>query len=293
LPANVSLVPNSANAQINGVDVTGFVVTPTVLSGGEVAWGQKNGDFTLDIPAGQTLVLTYQVTVEAVTGVNINNSVFVDWTSLDSGSLAERTGAGCPTTDTLNDYCYGPATVSVATLDNTFIAKSAVGDSYAETPPSATDPIVRVGDTVTYDLTLSLQEYTTRNVVVEDDLPAGLALESFTIIGGANFSYTLGTQPAAGDTGTLRWEFGDITRRRSGRLSQPVDGDGDDRCPSAANEGDQQSGSGHRARRHRNGGRPVPGQPFHRCHDLPAIVLQRRSGAGIRRGDHRPTGLGA
>ena len=215
LPANVSLVPNSANAQINGVDVTGFVVTPTVLSGGEVAWGQKNGDFTLDIPAGQTLVLTYQVTVEAVTGVNINNSVFVDWTSLDSGSLAERTGAGCPTTDTLNDYCYGPATVSVATLDNTFIAKSAVGDSYAETPPSTTDPIVRVGDTVTYDLTLSLQEYTTRNVVVEDDLPAGLALESFTIIGGANFSYTLGTQPAAGDTGTLRWEFGDITNQPS------------------------------------------------------------------------------
>ncbi|MCJ7814617.1 MAG: isopeptide-forming domain-containing fimbrial protein, partial [Xanthomonadales bacterium] len=215
LPVNVSLVPDSATAQINGVAVTGFVVTPTTLSGGALAWGQQNGDFTLDIPAGQTLVLTYQVTVEAVTGADINNSVYVDWTSLDGGSLAERTGAGCPTTDTLNDYCYGPATVSVTTLDNTSIAKSAVGDSYAETPASATDPIVRVGDTVTYDLTLNLQEYTTRNVVVEDDLPVGLALESFTVTGGANFSYTLAAQPAVGDTGTLRWEFGDITNTPS------------------------------------------------------------------------------
>src|SRR5574341_105100 len=215
LPGNVSLVPNSATAQINGVAVTSFVVTPTTLPGGALAWGQRNGDLTLDIPAGQTLVLTYQVTVAAVTGLNINNSAFVDWTSLDGGSLAERTGTGCPTTTAPNDYCYGPATVSVATLDNTSIAKSAVGDSYAETPPSTTDPIVRVGDTVTYDLTLNLQEYTTSNVVVEDDLPAGMALGSFTITGGVNFSYTLAAQPAAGDTGTLRWEFGDITNQPS------------------------------------------------------------------------------
>jgi uncharacterized repeat protein (TIGR01451 family)/fimbrial isopeptide formation D2 family protein len=222
LPANVSLVPDSATAQINGVAVTGFVMTPSTLPGGELAWGQQNGDFTLDIPVGQTLVLIYQVTVEAVTGADITNSVYVDWTSLDGGSLAERTGIGCPTTDTLNDYCYGPATVSVTTLDNTSIAKSAVGDSYPETPPSTTDPIIRVGDTVTYDLTLNLQEYATRNVVVEDDLPVGMALESFTIIGGANFSYTLVAQPAAGATGTLRWEFGDITNQPSND-GTPVD----------------------------------------------------------------------
>jgi uncharacterized repeat protein (TIGR01451 family) len=97
-----------------------------------------------------------------------------------------------------------------------------VGDSYPETPPSTTDPIIRVGDTVTYDLTLNLQEYTTRNVVVEDDLPVGMALESFTIIGGANFSYTLVAQPAAGATGTLHWEFGDITNQPSND-GTPVD----------------------------------------------------------------------
>jgi uncharacterized repeat protein (TIGR01451 family)/fimbrial isopeptide formation D2 family protein len=215
LPANVSLVPNSATAQINGIDVTGFVVTPAILSGSTLAWGQQNGDSTLDIPAGQTLVLTYQVTVELFTGTDIINSVYVDWTSLNGGSLVERTGAGCPTTNALNNYCFGPATVSVATLDNTSIDKSAMWDSYAETPPSTTDPVVRVGDTVTYELMLNLQEYTTRNVVAEDALPKGMALESFTITGSANISYTLVAQPAAGDAGPLRWEFGDITNQPS------------------------------------------------------------------------------
>jgi uncharacterized repeat protein (TIGR01451 family)/fimbrial isopeptide formation D2 family protein len=222
LPTNILFISNSAAAEINSVPVAGFIATPTTLPGGALAWGQQNGDFSLDIPVGQTLVLTYQVEVAAVIGLNINNSVFVDWTSLDGGSAAERNGAGCPAILLPNDYCYGPATVSVATQDNTSIAKSAVSDSYAETPPSTTDPILRVGDTVTYDLTLSLQEFTTENVVVEDDLPAGMALESFTIAGGPTFSYSLGSQPSAGATGTLRWEFGNITNLPSND-GTPVD----------------------------------------------------------------------
>ena len=147
---------------------------------------------------------------------SIENSAYVDWTSLDGG--AARASAPAPaarrrppptTTATVRP------SATVSTLDNTSIAKAVVEDSYAETPASTTDPVVRVGDTVTYDLTLNLQEYTTRNVVVEDTLPAGMALESFTINGGANFSYTLAAQPAAGATGTLRWEFGDITNQPS------------------------------------------------------------------------------
>jgi uncharacterized repeat protein (TIGR01451 family) len=211
LPANVALVPDSASASINGVAVPGFIVNPTPLPGGVLVWGRENSDFSLDIPASQSLLLTYQVTVVSVTGADIINSAYVDWTSLGGESAAERTGAGCPATDTLNDYCYGPATVPVSTVDNTFISKAVVSDSYAETPASAAEPIVRVGDTVTFELTLQLQEYTTRNVVVEDVLPVGMALESVTIIAGPNFSYTLAAQPAAGATGTLRWEFGDIT----------------------------------------------------------------------------------
>ena len=59
LPANVSL-PNSATAQINGVPVSGFITTPIVLASGAVDWGSQNGDTSLDIPAGGTLVLTYR-----------------------------------------------------------------------------------------------------------------------------------------------------------------------------------------------------------------------------------------
>jgi len=222
LPTNVSLVSGAATARINGVDVPGFVADPTLLPSGALAWGRQNGDETLDVPVGQSLVLTYQVTVESVTGSDISNTVYVDWSSLDGASAAERTGAGCPSFTSPDDYCYGPAAVSIGMVDNTSIAKSVVDDSYAEMPASTTDPVLRVGDTVTYELTLSLQEYTTRNVVVEDALPAGLALESFAINGGASFSYTLAAQPGPGDTGTLRWAFGDITNTPSGN-GTPID----------------------------------------------------------------------
>ncbi len=211
LPASVALLPDSATAQISGVAVAGFVVNPGTLPDGARVWGQQNGDDSLDIPAGQALLLTYQVTVVAVTGEEIINRVYVDWTSLPEGADGERTGAGCPVTDSLNNYCHGPLTVPVSTVDNTAISKVVVDDSYPEIPTSTIDAIVRVGDSVTYELMLSLQEYTTQNVVVEDALPAGMALESVIINAPPDFTYTLAAQPAAGATGTLRWEFGDIT----------------------------------------------------------------------------------
>ena len=232
LPASVAPVAGSATATINGVAVSGFVATPATPSGTTLVWGRGNGDGSLDVPAGQPLVLTYRVTVvDASSAGSFTNSAYVDWTSLDEdypidisnpAPGRERTGAGCPATALPNDYCAGPASVTVTTADNTSIAKSVNSDSYAETPASTTDPIVRVGDTVTYDLTLSLQEYTTGNVVVEDALPAGMALQSFTIIGSPYFSYTLGVQPAAGATGTVRWEFGDIINTPSNN-NTPID----------------------------------------------------------------------
>ncbi|MDT8420790.1 MAG: hypothetical protein RQ754_10185 [Desulfuromonadales bacterium] len=210
LPATVTLLTGSATAKINGVDVPGFIADPTVLPGGGLAWGQLNGDASLDIPAGQSLVLSYRVSVESVTGAFISNSVYVDWTSLNGSVAAERAGGGCPNMTAPDDYCAGPAVVSIETVDNTSISKAVIADSFTELPPSASLPVLRVGDTVTYELTLNLQEYTTRSVVVEDLLPDGLTLQGFTISAGPDFNYLVGAQPAAGATGTLRWEFGDI-----------------------------------------------------------------------------------
>ncbi len=232
LPASVALVANSATASIAGAPVSGFVVDPSIPAGTTLVWGRENGDGTLDIPAGQALVLTYQVTVVDATSVSsFTNSAYVDWTSVDEdfpiepvtnpAPGRERTGAGCGTSGIIlpNDYCTGPASVTVLTEDNTSLSKSVFADSYAESPPSTGNPVVRVGDTVTYDLTLNLQEYTTRNVVVEDTLPTGLALQSSTLIGGLNLTYTPGLQPLAGDTGTLRWELGDIVNTPDGDSS--------------------------------------------------------------------------
>ncbi len=219
LPVNVSLVPGSATAKINGVPVAGFVVNPTTLPGGALAWGRQNGDGTLDIPAGQSLVLTYRVTVVSVNGLPFNNSVYVDWTSLNSTSTAERTGAGCPTITSPNDYCYGPASATVPTVDLTTIVKSVISDSWGSGLSTSTDSILRVGDTVVYRLALTLREGQLQNVVVTDTLPAGLAFDSVVNINGdtstpfsatAPFTFTAFTAPAVSGS-TVTWSLGDIT----------------------------------------------------------------------------------
>jgi hypothetical protein len=177
LPANISLVPGSATARINGVPVAGFVVNPTTLPGGALAWGRQNGDETFDIPAGQSLVLTYRVTVVSVNGLPINNSVYGDWTSLQDAQSGERTGASCPTLP--NNYCYGPVSTSIATVDTTTIAKSVVSDSWNTGLSTGTDSILRVGDTVVYRLALTLREGQLQNVVVPT-LPAALPLTALS-----------------------------------------------------------------------------------------------------------------
>ncbi|WP_239026847.1 isopeptide-forming domain-containing fimbrial protein [Geomonas oryzisoli] len=214
LPANVSLVPGSATAQINGAPVTGFMPTPAALPSGAVDWGSQNGDASLDIPAGGTLVLSYLVTVLETSGAPITNDVYVDWTSLSGSVPGERTGAGCPATTLPNNYCSGPVSATVSSLDPTALAKTVVSDSWSAAPGSATDATVRVGDTVVYNLALTLREGTTQNVVLTDQLPAGLAYDALVSIapasGSGNFSYTVSSQPAPGATGTLTWNLGNV-----------------------------------------------------------------------------------
>lgn len=215
LPVDVSLVPGSATALINGAPVSGFITTPTVLANGAVDWGNQNGDTTLDIPAGGTLVLTYNVSVLETSGAPITNSAYVDWTSLSGGVTGERTGAGCPNATSPNNYCSGPATASVTSLDPTTLAKSVVSDSWTTPPSTGTDSTLRMGDTVVYSLALTLREGVTQNVVLTDQLPTGLAFDSLVSItpatGSSNFTYTVASQPAPGATGALTWNLGNIT----------------------------------------------------------------------------------
>ena len=103
LPLYTSFTPT---ASIGGSAVAGFVATPDNAPAGPLVWGHDNGDDSLDIPVGQSLILTYRVVVQSLSG-SFSNSVWVDWTSLDGDSGYERTGEGCPSWTAPNDYCYG------------------------------------------------------------------------------------------------------------------------------------------------------------------------------------------
>lgn len=217
LPANLLLDTATVTATIGVNPVAGFNSVPSTIGGAKV-WGAQNGDGSLDIGVDETLTLTYDVYVLSADGTPIENSVYVDWSSLDGGAAYERTGAGCPTTTALNDYCFGPAVSSIDTTDTNTILKTIVDDSY--TGDASVPPVLRVGDTVTYRLTVKLHEGTTSNVVVTDVLPPGMALTvplpTISESTGANLTYTLTTTPPvldAGVSGTIAWNFNDINNQ--------------------------------------------------------------------------------
>ncbi len=228
LPSELSLYTGfTPTALIDGAPAAGFVSTPANAPNGPMVWGQGNGDGSLDIPVGRSLVLTYRVVVQE-TGIDLSNSVMVDWTSLDGASSYERTGEGCPTWTAPNDYCTGPATATTTTIDSNSIDKTVSTDTFDTAPWStAVDAVARIGDFITYRLSLNLSGGLTRNLHVQDILPGGMVfVDTVSINGdttadytspavgaGSNFAYasiSSANVPAAGQTGTLTWNIGDI-----------------------------------------------------------------------------------
>jgi len=212
---------STTSATLNAVDITGtFVETPDTTGAGSrtLTWGRGKStpDNSLDIPANQSFVLTYRVTVgnDVLAAQNLDNSVVVDWTSLDGADANERTNGGSP-----DDYETSPQTTRVTSVDNTDLLKAIVIDSFG-TGPAATDGEVRIGDTIDYSLTLVLNNGTTNNVVVQDTLPTGMEFVSTVSIDGDVTAPYAGSAPldfdiVAGDTPTagasnLTWTFGQI-----------------------------------------------------------------------------------
>ncbi len=207
-------------ALINGGAVAGFIATPAAAPNGPLIWGRDNGDNSLDLQLGETLVINYRTQVNGVFGSPISNSVMLDWTSLDSSIINdqayERDGAGCPSISAPDDYCVGPANASIDTVDNTSLSKTVIADSDSATQVGT----LRVGDTVTYQLVLNLQAGTTPAVTVTDTLPSGLEFDSIVSVNGDttapyddnlnDYSYAAIAVPTAGDTGTVTWNLGDV-----------------------------------------------------------------------------------
>ncbi|WP_226999921.1 isopeptide-forming domain-containing fimbrial protein [Microbulbifer aggregans] len=211
LPSGVVLDTSfTPTLTINGVD-PGFNPTPS-QSGRELTWGRGNADSSLDIPAGEQLILTYRVLVNTVVVSELVNFLTADWTSLDGAISDERSGADAPDTSGLNNYFIQLASAPVATDDTSDFAKAVITDSWDDTTySSADDRTLRVGDTVSYQLVLTLREGVTESVQVVDDLPSGLELVSSNLTFAGNINFTATATPAAGDTGTLTWNLGDIT----------------------------------------------------------------------------------
>ncbi|MGD8891385.1 MAG: hypothetical protein PVF94_00005 [Desulfobacterales bacterium] len=228
LPSELSLYTGfTPTALIDGTPAAGFLATPANSPNGPLVWGQGNGDGSLDIPVGQSLVLTYRAVVQEA-GNDISNSAMVDWTSLDGINVDERTGEGCPSWTAPNDYCTGPAVATTTTVDNNSIDKTVSADTFDTAPWStAADAVARIGDFITYRLALNLSGGLTRNLQVQDTLPVGMAfVDTVSINGdttadytspatgpGSNFAYapiSSANVPSTGQTGALTWTIGDV-----------------------------------------------------------------------------------
>ncbi len=229
----------TVTAIIGVTPVALFVDTPTgALPGtGPLTWGRDNADNTLDIPATESLVLTYRAVVQNTTEPNtlISNSVLVDWTSLDDIDLSspfERTGGTCPIIAAPDDYCIADTPVDINTIDANSIVKTVILDTYDTGLSTAIDSEVRIGDIVTYQIDVAIQEGTTEDVNIQDIIPGGMAFVEVVSINndtladydpqpgsGSNFTYgtlTAGDFPAVNATGTVNWNFGTIVNDAAG-----------------------------------------------------------------------------
>ena len=218
--------------------VATFNQAPLGSPGATLTWGRGNtsvqggGDRSLVVPASEQLVLTYRVIVQNTVepGLTLTNNVNVDWTSLSGDDPLERTGAGCPTTTAPNIYCESD-TFDIQVIDNNSLDKTRTDDSFV-----TGDANVRVGDTLEYTLTMTMQEGTTDNIVITDTLPAGLKFNgilSINGVGAAPFinvspfqhgNYTQATASLAGDETigtTVTFDLGTIVNEGVADLNDP------------------------------------------------------------------------
>ncbi|UHD18276.1 DUF7933 domain-containing protein [Thiocapsa bogorovii] len=159
-----------------------------------------------DLPPETTLTITYKATVvaDAVTGATLTNTVEAEYNSLAAGD-AGRDGSDIldDTDDTQLDN-YGQTTSRDLTLDADIAIQ--------KTLTTGQDANLAIGEEVQFDLKVSLLPGVTRNLIVTDTLPVGLAfVELVTIEAGDNVSYTQDPVGVVEDPeGVLTIDMGDV-----------------------------------------------------------------------------------
>jgi large repetitive protein len=208
---NANLSPQSVTGSITaGATCSTMATTFTGTITGQAVTGTVN---CLNPGAQMTMVITARVVATAPAGQIIPNNSSLTSTSLPGtiGTCPNATGScvnsvagfGTPGSATgerngsngtggLNDYVSASSTVNVTLATPTI-------DKLAPSPAQYT-----IGDQIVYNILVTLPEGVTRNLVVFDDLPAGLAYVGHQVITTAAAS---GGQLAADYGGTLAPEF--------------------------------------------------------------------------------------
>ena len=217
---------------VSGTDPPDTIDTTTLGANQPIfSWSTGNPDYAIAPGASKSFTFTVSVDANVEPGEILSNTLQGSWQSLPtqdtalngSGSIGAngstmgmRNGAIPNAGDAIDDY-ETTATATIPVLAAS-ISKTRISDTYDSTPN------VRIGDTVTYELRLTLPEGTSSNVVLTDTLPQGLRFEGVVSVNGdtsapytsvAPFTYASLSAPAAvGDplTGptTVTWNLGQI-----------------------------------------------------------------------------------
>lgn len=232
LEAGLVYVGNPTVTTNAGVSADNTISDPVITGDGSTAnpqvlvWGLSNGTADIDIEAGSTITVEYDVQVlnSVLANQVLTNSVVADWTSVDDLVTNERDGSDG--IGGLNDYITTATTLDVTVPDIVAtIAKDRIDDTYG-----TADANIRIGDIVEYRINLSVPEGTLVNAKVVDTLPQGLDFIGIVSINGDtdgapyveansfNYADILATDIVeAGDpvTGpsTVTWNLGSITNQ--------------------------------------------------------------------------------
>jgi hypothetical protein len=129
------------------------------------------------------------------TGTDPNTSGSVD---PSGGQYGERNGSGVTATDntpvnyaTTQRNNYSVASTAIVSLNRPVVDKSFKNGSLSNDDTSLTSTTGAngaIGETVTYDILVTLPEGSTPDMIVNDIVPAGLRLDSYSVITSSNAS---------------------------------------------------------------------------------------------------------
>jgi len=218
---SASLQYRPGTAKLDGA----VLADPVITTGTILNWSLANANANIDIPAGGSVTLVYDIEVLNQPGTNLTNATLVQWSSLDGAGTYERDGSGYSAGSAYNDYYTTASVSSPPFADTTTFAKTRIADTYG-----TGDANVRIGEVVDFQLTINLPEGTTLASAIVDTLPKGLKFESIVSVNAnttapfgsvvpfthtAIASPTVSGNPLTGSS-TVTWNIGDIVNASNG-----------------------------------------------------------------------------